>query len=91
MLYWLKFSRVYRKTQSLWFIKFVHIVSCVSQEIWPLNVIVMKKNLVLLLLLCLTVYNIHFFPAKMVARTVLKIEMHVTLHGILTFSSFGTG
>ena len=37
------------------------------------------------------VYNIHFFPAKMVARTVLKIEMHVTLRGILSFSSFGSG
>ena len=56
-----------------------------------LNVIVMKKNLVLLLLLCLTVYNIHFFPTKMVARAVLKIEMHVTLRGVLSFSSFGSG
>ena len=67
------------------------IVSCVSQEIWPLKVIVMKKNLVLLLVLCLTVYNIHFFLAKMVARTALKIEMHVSFRGILSFSSFGSG
>lgn len=56
-----------------------------------LNVIVMKKNLVLVLLLCLTVYNMHFFPPKMVAKIVLKIEMHVTVHGILSFSSFGSG
>lgn len=69
----------------------MHIVSCVSQEMWHLNVIVIKKNFVLLLVSSLTVYNMHSFPTKTVAKTALKIEMHIAIHGNLCFSSsFGT-